>query len=88
MRGAVGIQGTRPTEWYYAGRDHTFFALEQDVYGGNLDALALPLLPVEVRRELGDDRLELRRVSLLPPTMIEAARRKEGRGNNDDPSVA
>jgi hypothetical protein len=83
MKGAVGIQGTAPTDWYYAGRDHVFFAMEEDVYHGSLHALALPPLPPDLRGRLGDDGLQMARVSLLPPSMIEAARRRAGTANDD-----
>jgi hypothetical protein len=78
MKGAVGVQGTAPTDWYYAGRDHIFFVLEQDVYRESLHALALPQLPPDLREGLGDAGLQLTRVSLLPSSMIEAAKRKAG----------
>ena len=34
--------GTPAEHWYYAGRDHVFFAVEADIYCGELSALALP----------------------------------------------
>jgi hypothetical protein len=76
MSAAVGLQGTNPQNWYYAARDHVFFALEEDVHRGRLNALALQPLPPKLRAELGDEGMELRRVSLLPPSMTVAAQKK------------
>ncbi len=77
MTGRTGAMGAAPTDWYYAGRDHTFFAAESDLHHGSLAALALPSLPPAVREGLGHGpRLELTRVALLPPTVAEAAARE------------
>ena len=45
MTGRIGAMGTPPHEWYYAGRDHVFFAAEPDIHHDSLDAFALPPLP-------------------------------------------
>lgn len=77
MVGAIGVQGTPPADWYYASRDHIFFALEEDLHRGSLDALALPQHPASLRAQLGgpEDGLELTRVSLLPQSMAKGTRR-------------
>jgi hypothetical protein len=82
MKGAIGIQGTpRPAQWKYHGRRHVFFALEEDIHRGSLQALALPHLPPHAR---GEDQLNLQRVELFPEALVRAARRKAGRGTEDD----
>ena len=73
MTGRIGAMGTPPHEWYYAGRDHVFFAAEPDIHHGSLAALALPPLPPAVREKLtGSDQLELARVDLLPRSAVRA----------------
>jgi hypothetical protein len=67
MTGRIGVMGTGPEHWYHAGRDHTFFAVEADLYHGNLAALALPPQPPGLRERLTGQRdLEITRVQLLP----------------------
>jgi hypothetical protein len=74
MTGRIGAMGTPPHEWYYAGRDHVFFAAEPEIHHGSLAALALPPLPPAVRQQLtGDDQLQLTRVELLPHNVVVAA---------------
>ena len=62
--------------WYYAGRDHLFFAIEADIHHGELTALALPAQPPGLRERLtGSRELALDRVSLLTdphPPVIKA----------------
>ena len=66
MTGRIGVMGTGPEHWYHAGRDHTFFAVEQDIHHGNLAALALPAQPPGLRERLiGSRELALNSVSLL-----------------------
>jgi hypothetical protein len=74
MTGRVGVMGTPAEHWYYAGRDHLFFAVESDIHHGSLHALALPPLPPGLRERLTGQRdLELTRVALLPDTVVAAA---------------
>ena len=64
--GRVGVMGTAAERWYYAGRDHMFFAVESDIYHGELTALALPARPQGLRERLAESQeLALERVSLL-----------------------
>jgi hypothetical protein len=66
MTGRIGVMGTPAEHWYYAGRDHLFFAVEADIHGGNLAALTLPVQPPGLREGLtGSRELALDRVSLL-----------------------
>ena len=57
----------QPAEhWYYAGRDHLFFAVETDIHHGDLSALALPPLPPDLRERLtGSRELALDAVRLM-----------------------
>ena len=58
--------GSTPNHWYYAGRDHLFFAIEADIHHRDLQALALPAQPPGLRERLtGSRELALDRVSLL-----------------------
>ena len=66
MTGRIGVMGTPAEHWYYAGRDHLFFAVEADIHHGDLTALALPAQPPGLRERLtGSRELALERVSLL-----------------------
>ena len=67
MTGRIGVMGTGPEHWYWPGRDHVFFAIEADIYHGDLTALALPPQPPGLRERLTGQRdLELASVELLP----------------------
>ena len=66
LTGRTGPMGTPAHEWYFAGRDHIFFAAEPDIYRGSLAALALPQHPPAVRTRLtGSDELHITRITLL-----------------------
>ena len=66
MTGRIGVMGAAAQHWYYAGRDHLFFAIEADIHGGELMALALPAQPPGLREKLtGSRELALDGVSLL-----------------------
>ena len=66
MTGRIGAMGAPAEHWYYAGRDHLFFAAEGDIHRGDLSALALPPQPRGLRERLmGDRELALSRVSVL-----------------------
>ena len=75
MTGRIGAMGTAPHEWYYAGRDHVFFAAEPDIHHG----LARRIRPAAstarrcARRLTGSDNVELTRVELLPHSVVAAA---------------
>ena len=80
MTGRIGVMGTGPEHWYHAGRDHLFFAVEADIYHGDLTALALPPRPPGLRERLTGTRdLELTRVELLPDGNIRGAADKRRR---------
>jgi hypothetical protein len=75
MTGRIGVMGTGPEQWYHAGRDHVFFAVEADIHHGSLAALALPARPPALRERLNGTReLELERVALLPEKLVKARR--------------
>ena len=58
--------GSAVEHWYYAGRDHLFFAVEADMHCGELSALALPSHPPGLRERLiGSRELALERATLL-----------------------
>ena len=66
MTGRIGVMGAPAEHWYYAGRDHLFFATEHDIHHGEPVALALPAYPPGLRERLGVVELGLERVRLLP----------------------
>jgi Replication-relaxation/Type IV secretion-system coupling protein DNA-binding domain len=66
MTGRMGTHEHTPAEWYFAGREHIFFAVEEDLHHGSLSALALPNLPPGLRGKVcASDALGLTRVELL-----------------------
>jgi hypothetical protein len=66
MTGRIGAMGAPAEHWYYAGRDHLFFAAESDIHHGDLSALSLPPHPPGLRERLSGSReLGLGRVSLV-----------------------
>ena len=73
LTGRVGPMGAPADQWYYAARQHLFFARETDVHASRLSALALPSLPPDVRERLGERGLVLTSVALLPETVVKAA---------------
>jgi hypothetical protein len=71
LTGRIGLMGTTAEHWYYGGRDHMFFAVEDDIHHGDLSALALPPRPPGLRERLtGSRELELSRVALLPDKLL------------------
>ncbi|WP_028064627.1 type IV secretion system DNA-binding domain-containing protein [Solirubrobacter soli] len=75
LTGRVGQMGTAARDWYYAGRQHLFFAAEPDIHRDSLRAFALPPLPSpsENAPRSDADRLAIRTVELLPPTVVRAS---------------
>ena len=66
MTGRIGVMGTPAEHWYYAGRDHLFFAAESDIHRAQRSALMLPPQPPGLREHLtGTRELGLEPVSLL-----------------------
>lgn len=77
MTGRIGVMGAPAEQWYYAGRDHVFFALETDIHHGWLVASALPQLPPGVRERLSRDReLALEPAQLLPNEVVAKSSRR------------
>ena len=73
MTGRIGVIGTGPEHWYHPGRDHLFFAVEPDLYHGDVKALALPPRPPGLRERLTGTRdVELTMVELLPRRLLAA----------------
>lgn len=66
MTGRIGPMGAPVEHWYYAGRDHLFFAVEADIHHGELTALKLPAHPPGLRQQLLSSReLALEAVALI-----------------------
>jgi hypothetical protein len=78
LTGRIGVMGTPAEHWYFAGRDHLFFAVESDIHHGDISALALPQLPPSLRERLTGARdVELTGVGLLPDSVVAGARKRE-----------
>jgi hypothetical protein len=67
MTGRIGVMGTQAEHWYYAGRDHMFFAVEADIHRSEPAALALQPVPLALRERL----LGNRDPSLIPVRLID-----------------
>ncbi|MGA2927644.1 MAG: replication-relaxation family protein [Solirubrobacteraceae bacterium] len=75
LTGRCGVIGRPPPNWYHAGRDHTFFAVEEHLHRGSLQLLALPELPPKTRQQRDcDQTLHLDTVQLIPATIAAAGR--------------
>ena len=75
ITGRLGIIGIPQHEWYWPAREHTFFALEEDIHYGALRCFALPKLPRSAREALGQQEPPLREVKMLPASLrVERAR--------------
>jgi hypothetical protein len=84
MTGRIGVMGTPPEHWYYAGRDHVLFAVEPDVHRHALSALALPPQPPGLRQRLtGHQDLELARVELLPEKLVKPTAQRAAESPRD-----
>jgi hypothetical protein len=66
------MMGTSAEDWYYAGRDHIFFAVEAAIHHGGPSALGLPPEPPGLRERLtGSRELTLTRVTLLKDQLVK-----------------
>jgi hypothetical protein len=66
MTGRIGVMGAPAERWYYPGREHLFFAVEEDIYRGQLTGLALPRQPPGLRERLtGSRELAVEPIGLL-----------------------
>jgi hypothetical protein len=77
MTAHLGVIGSPPATHYYAGREHTLFAVESDIHHGSPAVIALDPLPPAVRAEVsGTTRPLLHRRALLPASVLEAGHSK------------
>jgi hypothetical protein len=66
MTGRIGPMGASAEHWYYAGRDHLFFAVEADIHRGELTAFKVRAHPPGLRQQLFSSReLALEAVALV-----------------------
>jgi hypothetical protein len=80
LTGRIGLMGSPPEHWYFAGRDHLFIAVESDIHHGSLRAMALPPLPPGLRQRLtGSRELALSRVILVPAPVVASAQQDTSR---------
>ena len=72
MTGRIGMMGTSAGHWYYAGRDHTFFAVEADIHHGTCRRSRCRPSPPGLRERLtGSRELKLAGVALLPDKLVK-----------------
>jgi hypothetical protein len=75
LKASLGLTGSPSHERYYPGRDHVFFAVEQDIHNDQPTIFTLPPLPPEIRQALeGTSALSLGRALMLPEQLTRAAR--------------
>jgi hypothetical protein len=75
LKASTGLTGSAPADRYYPGRDHIFFALEEDLHHDNHTLMALPALPPNVRDALDStSALTLTPRLMLPEQMTRAAK--------------
>jgi hypothetical protein len=66
LTGRIGLMGSPAEQWYYGGRDHLFFVLEEDIHHREVGGMALPPRPPGLRERLtGSRELSLEPVSLV-----------------------
>lgn len=58
--------------WYYPGRDHILFTIEDEIHYGSMLAWRLPKLPPALREALGYEGLPSPAVMILPPELTES----------------
>jgi hypothetical protein len=76
LDGRLAVIGEPQTSWRHPGREHIFFALEEeDVHHRSLRCFALPELPLRLREELGSHEPLLSERVMLPESMIVEGRR-------------
>jgi len=78
MTAHIGTLGSDPGEHYFPGREHVFFAVEEDLHHGSPAVLALPPFPPGIRQRVyGDSELRIERVALLPESVLRAGQRQD-----------
>jgi len=75
MTGRIGLLGDPEHAWYYAGREHILFTIEDEIHHGSLRAWKLPELPYAVRVALCDESFPRNIVDILPPEFAEGCER-------------
>jgi len=78
MTAHLGTLGSDPAEHYFPGREHVFFAVEEDLHHGSPAVLALPPFPPGIRQRVyGSSELRIERVALLPESVLRAGQRQD-----------
>jgi hypothetical protein len=66
MTGRIGRTGDPEHAWYYPGRDHILFTIEDEIHHGSMLAWRLPKLPPALREALGYESFLTPAVMILP----------------------
>ena len=72
MTGRIGWVGDPEHAWYYPGRDHVLFTVEDEIHHGSMRAWQLPKLPPKLREALGYEGFLTPAVLILPPELTES----------------
>lgn len=72
MTGRIGWTGDPEHAWYYPGRDHILFTIEDEIHHGSMLAWRLPKLPPTLREALGYEGFFTPAVAILPPELTVA----------------
>ena len=73
MTGRIGWTGDPALAWYYPGRDHVLFTVEDAIHRGSMRAWRLPKLPRGLRDQLGYEGFPITTVDILPPELTAAS---------------
>lgn len=69
MTGRVGWIGDPEHAWYFPGRDHMLFTIEDEIHRGSMLAYRLPEFPRGLRDQLCYDGFPRTLVNILPPEL-------------------
>jgi hypothetical protein len=73
MTGRVGWIGDPEHAWYFPGRDHVLFTIEDEIHRGSMLACRLPEFPRGLRERLCYEGFPRTLVNILPPELTAGA---------------
>jgi len=88
MTGRVGWIGDPEHAWYFPGRDHVLFTIEDEIHRGSMLACRLPEFPRDLRDRLCYEGFPRTVVNILPPELtpraVSVALRRQERHERKD----